>query len=67
MSVLGRESFLAPVHWTPDGWPVVGRDHHVGLEMEAPGLKLFNVKAPKPKTLFTGRTTWPRMASYPQL
>ena len=52
MSVLGRETFLAPVHWTKDDWPVVGKDHHVALEMEAPKLKPFPVEAPKPRTLF---------------
>ena len=24
MSVLGRETFLAPVEWSADGWPVIG-------------------------------------------
>ncbi len=38
MSVLGRETFLAPVTWTEDGWPVVGKSHHVAMEMEAPNL-----------------------------
>lgn len=38
-SVLGRETFLAPVTWTADGWPVVNGDHHVALEMPAPALK----------------------------
>ncbi len=32
---LGRETFLAPVRWTPDGWPAVGRNGMVDLEMEA--------------------------------
>ncbi|HVZ80217.1 MAG TPA: family 43 glycosylhydrolase [bacterium] len=53
MSVLGRETFLAPVHWTKDGWPVVGNDHHVALRMAAPRLKPFPVKANPPRTLFT--------------
>ncbi len=52
MSVLGRETFLAPVQWT-DGWPIVGEDHHVALEMAAPQLKPFPVVAPKPKTVFS--------------
>ena len=37
-SVLGRETYLAPVVWTKDGWPVVNGDHHVALEMPAPVL-----------------------------
>jgi alpha-N-arabinofuranosidase len=59
MSVLGRESFLAPVHWTQDGWPVAGQDHHVALEMEAPKLKPFFVEAPKPRTFFNTGTLGP--------
>lgn len=31
---LGRETFLAPVRWTDDGWPVVGNDGTVAMEME---------------------------------
>ena len=31
---LGRETFLAPVTWTDDGWPVVNRTGTVALEME---------------------------------
>ncbi|MBR1918098.1 MAG: Cof-type HAD-IIB family hydrolase [Spirochaetales bacterium] len=34
---LGRESFLAPVTWK-DGWPVIGNDGLVELEMDIPGL-----------------------------
>lgn len=33
--ILGRETFLAPVIWQ-DGWPVVGNNGTVDLEMEAP-------------------------------
>ncbi len=51
-SVLGRETFLSPVSWTAGGWPVAGRNHHVALEMEAPLLPPFPVKAPEPRTLF---------------
>lgn len=35
---LGRETFLAPVRWTADGWPVVGDNGRIALEMEADGL-----------------------------
>jgi xylan 1,4-beta-xylosidase len=37
---LGRETFLAPVSWTDDGWPVVGQNGTVSLEMEAQTLPL---------------------------
>jgi alpha-N-arabinofuranosidase len=33
---LGRETFLTPVTWTDDGWPVVGHDGTVDLEMDGP-------------------------------
>ena len=32
---LGRETFLAPVKWLDSGWPVVGQDGKVFLEMKA--------------------------------
>lgn len=35
---LGRETFLAPVSWTDDGWPIVGQDGMISLEMEAQTL-----------------------------
>ncbi len=31
---LGRETFLAPVRWTEDGWPIIGRNGTVDLDME---------------------------------
>lgn len=33
---LGRETFLAPMRWTEDGWPVVGDHGRLALEMDAP-------------------------------
>lgn len=33
---LGRETYLAPVVWTEDGWPVVGDHGLIDLEMEGP-------------------------------
>ncbi len=35
---MGRETFLAPVTWTKDGWPRIGDDGQVGLAMRAPPL-----------------------------
>lgn len=32
---LGREAFLAPVEWDADGWPVIGTNGTIELEMEA--------------------------------
>ncbi len=33
---LGRESFLAPVTWSKDGWPIVGNEGKLNFEMEGP-------------------------------
>ena len=49
---LGRETFLAPVAWDDDGWPVVNRGEPVGLEMSAPGLPTRWVPAPSVRTSF---------------
>ncbi|MFC1960302.1 glycoside hydrolase family 43 protein [Chloroflexota bacterium] len=35
---LGRETFLAPVTWTDDGWPVVGENGTVHLTMDVDNL-----------------------------
>ena len=32
--VLGRETFLAPVAWNEDGWPVVNGDGTINLDMK---------------------------------
>lgn len=33
---MGRESFLAPVVWNEEGWPIVGNNGTIDLEMEGP-------------------------------
>lgn len=33
---LGRETFLSPVRWTDDGWPVVGEEGHIAPVMDGP-------------------------------
>jgi xylan 1,4-beta-xylosidase len=43
---LGRETFLAPVVWTEDGWPVVGHGGTVEEVMPAEGLSLQPLPAP---------------------
>ncbi|GGJ43249.1 glycoside hydrolase family 43 protein [Deinococcus roseus] len=35
---LGRETFLAPVHWTEEGWPVVGNSGRLGKINKSPDL-----------------------------
>ncbi len=32
---LGRETFLAPMKWTDDGWPIIGDDGKLEIEMQA--------------------------------
>ena len=41
---IGRESFLAPVIWDENGWPVVGNNGKIDFEMDAP----LPGPAPKP-------------------
>jgi xylan 1,4-beta-xylosidase len=38
--IIGRETFLAPVSWPTNGWPVVNGNGTVTLEMTAPTLPL---------------------------
>ena len=38
--VLGRETFLAPVRWDENAWPVINGDGTIDLEMDAPTLPL---------------------------
>lgn len=33
LTTLGRETFMAPVTWTDDGWPIIGQNGLVELEM----------------------------------
>lgn len=37
-SNLGRETFLVPVKWDEDGWPIVGNNGKIELEMAAPSF-----------------------------
>ncbi|WP_372631253.1 glycoside hydrolase family 43 protein [Cohnella sp.] len=36
---LGRETFLAPVSWTEEGWPIIGNGGRIEPVMEAPQLQ----------------------------
>ena len=42
---LGRETFLAPVSWTTDNWPVVNGNGTVNLDMKVNTLPQVTVKA----------------------
>lgn len=43
---LGRETFLAPVSWTGDGWPVIGENGVVHETMPSGNLRLKPVSSP---------------------
>jgi alpha-N-arabinofuranosidase len=58
-TVLARETFLAPVTWTKDGWPVVNGDHHVAPQMPAPELKFFAVEKTPTVWNFKGNSLGP--------
>ena len=58
---LGRETFLAPVRWDAQGWPVVNEGRPIALEMNAPGLPTAQpVAAPPVRDDFDGPlgTAW---------
>jgi alpha-N-arabinofuranosidase len=48
---LGRETFLCPLTWADDGFPVIGQSGRVALEMETP-LELESAPAAKPRDDF---------------
>ncbi|OBR67616.1 xylan 1,4-beta-xylosidase [Paenibacillus oryzae] len=53
---LGRETFLAPVTWSEEGWPTIGDNGTISEEMSSDGLNLQPL-APKPeKDDFDGKT-----------
>ena len=47
---LGRETYLAPVRWDKDAWPVVNGNGTIQLDMNVPTLPLQTVKQ-KPETI----------------
>lgn len=64
---LGRETFLAPVRWSADGWPVINDGRPVGLEMPTAGLPGWHPWPPDPTHAldpFDGTTLGPRWISF---
>lgn len=53
---LGRETFLAPVQWTADGWPIVGDHGAITLHVDAPTLPLEPWPLPAVRDEFTATT-----------
>lgn len=45
---IGRETFLAPVHWNDAAWPIVNDNQPLELEMLAPGLPAAHPWPPQP-------------------
>lgn len=41
--ILGRETFLAPVRWDKNAWPVVNGNGTISLKMDVPTLPLYPV------------------------
>jgi len=56
---LGRETFLAPVRFTDDGWPIVGNAGQVELAMAAPDLPPHRFAPAPPRDDFDGATLEP--------
>ena len=68
---LGRETFLAPVTWDAEGWPLVNGGRPVGLEVPAASLPAHPFPTPPARTAFDAPLgpEWnylrnPRRASY---
>lgn len=51
--LLGRETFLAPVRWDKDAWPVVNGNGTIALQMDVPTLPQTEGKAKPVRTAFT--------------
>lgn len=53
---IGRETFIAPVEFNKDGWPVVNDGKPIGLTMAAPLLKEHKWSQPSAKDNFSSKT-----------
>jgi xylan 1,4-beta-xylosidase len=51
---LGRETFLAPVSWDAEGWPVVNEGRPVALSMNVRGLPAHPLPVPPPRDELDG-------------
>lgn len=47
---LGRETLLAQVSWTSDGWPVVGNEGKIDLKMEINALPALHTQRVEPES-----------------
>ncbi len=51
-SHLGRETFLAPVSWRSDGWPIVHDGRDIEIDMDVPALPPAPVEPPATRVAF---------------
>ncbi|HVV50253.1 MAG TPA: glycoside hydrolase family 43 protein [Polyangia bacterium] len=56
---LGRETFLAPVRWDAQGWPVVNEGQPIALDMHVQGLPAAPVPAAPARDDFDGPALGP--------
>ena len=57
---LGRETFLAPVTWTEDGWPVIGDNGTIAEVMPAGDLPLQPARVPETREDFNAAAFAPQ-------
>lgn len=55
MSHIGRETFLSPVEWTEDGWPLINGGKWVEVESAGPLLPEYQAKQPPIRDDFDGK------------
>ena len=58
--LLGRETYLAPVRWDTNAWPVVNGDGTVALQMDVPTLRQYPFKKAPERTLFNTGSLGPQ-------
>lgn len=57
--LLGRETFLAPVRWDKNAWPVVNGDGTLSLQMDVPTLPQHPITAKPARTTFDSEKLGP--------
>ena len=57
--LLGRETFLAPMRWDKNAWPVVNGDGTIALQMDVPTLPQQPLAKKSPRTDFKGEKLGP--------
>ena len=58
--LIGRETYLAPVRWDKDAWPVVNGDGTVSLQMDVPTLPLHPFQTKSERTSFSTKQLDPQ-------